>query len=188
MKVLLGVTGGIAAYKAADLVRRLRERDAEVQVVMTASAQRFVTPLTFEVLSERPVASSMFDVDDPRIEHIRLARWPDVLCVAPATANTLARFAHGLADDLLSTIWLASRPELPVVLAPAMNNRMWENAVVQRNVRTLEEHGFALVGPGEGWLACRSIGPGRMIEPSEILAAIIPMLQAKKPKRIANEQ
>ncbi|RKY21134.1 MAG: hypothetical protein DRQ55_05315 [Planctomycetota bacterium] len=173
-RVLLGVTGGIAAYKAAELVRRLRDRDAEVTVVMTAAAQRFVTPLTFEVLSERPVATGLFDVDDPSIEHIRLARWPDVLCVAPATANTLGRFAHGLADDLLSTIWLAARPELPVILAPAMNTVMWENPLVQSNVEVLLGTGRCrVIPPVAKRLACGEEGSGALAEVPQIVDAVL---------------
>jgi phosphopantothenoylcysteine decarboxylase/phosphopantothenate--cysteine ligase len=174
VKVLLGVTGGIAAYKAADLVRRLRERDAEVQVVMTDSATRFITPLTLQVLSERPVATNLFSVDDPSIEHIRLARWPDVICVAPVTANTLARFAHGLADDLLSTLWLASRPELPVVLAPAMNTVMWENPLVAANLEALVATGrCTVVPPVSKTLACGEEGTGGLAEVADIVTAIL---------------
>lgn len=173
MKVLLGVTGGIAAYKAADLVRRLRDSDAQVSVVMTDSATRFVTPLTFEALSGRKVATSMFQVDDPEIEHIRLARWPDVICVAPMTANSLARFALGLADDLLSTLWLASRPEVPVVIAPAMNAVMWENPVVQAHVATLLAGGRCrLVPPVSKTLACGEEGTGGLAEVADIVAAV----------------
>ena len=139
MKVLLGVTGGIAVYKACDLVRRLREREVEVQVVMTQSAQRFVTPLTFETLSERPVATSLFDPADPSIEHIRLARWPAVILVAPATADVIGRMAHGLDDSLLTTVVLAARPEVPVVIAPAMNTMMWEHPLVRRNMDLLAD-------------------------------------------------
>lgn len=174
MNVLLGVTGGIAAYKAADLVRRLRERAAEVTVVMTDAATRFVTPLTFEVLSGRPVGRSLFDVDDPQIEHIRLARWPHVICVAPATANTLARFAHGLADDLLSTIWLASRPDVPVVIAPAMNTAMWENPLVRANLETLVATGrCTIVPPVTKTLACGEEGQGGLAEVADIVAAVL---------------
>ena len=171
-RVLLGVTGGIAAYKAAELVRRLREAGAEVSVVMTASATRFVTPLTFEVLSGRPVATSLFDVDDPQIEHIRLARWPDVICVAPCTANTIARFAHGLADDLLSTLWLASLPEVPLVLAPAMNTAMWDKPIVQSNLAALVDGGrCTLVPPVSKTLACGEEGTGGLAEVADIVAA-----------------
>lgn len=174
MKVLLGVSGGIAVYKACDLVRRLQDAGATVKVVMTASAQRFVTPLTFEVLSGQRVATSLFDVDDPEIEHIRLARWPDVICVAPATANTIARFTHGLADDLLSTVWLASKPDVPVVIAPAMNTVMWEAPPVQRNLVMLSETGrVTYVDPAEKTLACGETGAGALAEVADIVAAVV---------------
>lgn len=176
MKVLLGVTGGIAAYKACELVRRLREGGHDVQVVMTDAAQRFVTPLTFEVLSGRPVGLSLWEGKDPSIEHIRLARWPDVILVAPATANTLARLAHGLAEDLLSTVILASRPEVRVVLAPAMNTAMWENPLVRRNLETLQSVGegrrFQVVPPAEKVLACGEVGPGALADEASILKAL----------------
>lgn len=173
MNVLLGVTGGIAVYKACDLVRRLRERDHEVQVVMTASAQRFVSPMTFSVLSGRKVGTALFDDDDPEIDHIRLARWPELILVAPTTAHSIARFAHGMADDLLSTIVLASEPSVPIVLAPAMNTVMWENPAVRRNLGLLEETGrVSLVAPSDKLLACGETGTGGLAEESAILAAV----------------
>lgn len=173
MKILLGVTGGIAAYKACDLVRRLRERGHEVQVVMTASAQRFVSAMTFSVLSGRKVGTSLFDDDDPQIDHIRLARWPDLIVVAPATAHSLARFALGLADDLLSTIVLASEPGVPLVVAPAMNTRMWENPAVRRNVELLSQSGrLSVVGPADKGLACGETGVGGLADVDQIVAAV----------------
>jgi phosphopantothenoylcysteine decarboxylase/phosphopantothenate--cysteine ligase len=176
MKVLLGVTGGIAAYKACELVRRLRDAGHDVQVVMTDAAQRFVTPLTFEVLSGRPVGLSLWGGTDPSIEHIRLARWPDLILVAPATANTLARLAHGLAEDLLSTVILASRADVPVVLAPAMNTAMWDNPLVRRNLETLaavaEGRRFRLVPPAEKTLACGETGIGALADEARILEAV----------------
>jgi phosphopantothenoylcysteine synthetase/decarboxylase len=176
MKVLLGVTGGIAAYKACELVRRLRDGGHEVQVVMTESAQRFVTPMTFEVLSGRPVGLSLWGGTDPSIEHIRLARWPDVIAIAPATANTLARLAHGFAEDLLSTVVLASRAEVPVVLAPAMNTAMWDNPLVRRNLETLAGvdggRRFRVVPPAEKQLACGETGLGALADEPSILRAI----------------
>jgi phosphopantothenoylcysteine decarboxylase/phosphopantothenate--cysteine ligase len=182
MKVLLGVTGGIAAYKACELVRRLREGGHEVQVVMTDAARRFVTPMTFEVLSGRPVGTSLWEGADPSIEHIRLARWPDVIAIAPATANTLARLAHGAADDLLSTVVLASRADVPVVLAPAMNTAMWENPLVQRNLEILAGLGggrrFRCVPPAEKQLACGEVGPGALAEEARILQAIVDAARA----------
>jgi phosphopantothenoylcysteine decarboxylase/phosphopantothenate--cysteine ligase len=174
VKVLLGVTGGIAAYKACELVRRLRDDEAnEVQVVMTASACQFVTPMTFEVLSERPVATSLWETSDQRIEHIALARWPDVIAIAPATANTIARLAHGFADDLLSTVVLASRPAITVVVAPAMNTVMWEHPAVQANLAVLEGwERFRIVPPAAKALACGETGIGALADEGAILAAI----------------
>lgn len=173
MKILLGVTGGIAAYKACDLVRRLREREHEVQVVMTASAQRFVSAMTFSVLSGRKVGTSLFDDDDPEIDHIRLARWPDLIVVAPATAQSLARFALGMADDLLSTVVLASEPRVPLVVAPAMNTVMWENPAVRRNVGLLGETGrLSVVGPSEKELACGETGSGGLAEVADIVETV----------------
>jgi phosphopantothenoylcysteine synthetase/decarboxylase len=177
VKVLLGICGGIAAYKACELVRRLRDGNHEVQVVMTEAAARFVAPMTFEVLSGRPVGTSLWGGADPSIEHIRLARWPDVIAIAPATANTLARLAHGQADDLLSTVVLASLPHVPVVLAPAMNTAMWENPLVQRNVATLAEvdggRRYRFVAPSEKQLACGEVGIGALADEARILAAIV---------------
>jgi phosphopantothenoylcysteine synthetase/decarboxylase len=176
VNVLLGVCGGIAAYKACELVRRLREGGHEVQVVMTEAATRFVTPLTFETLSARPVATSLWGGADPSIEHIRLARWPDVIAIAPATANTIARLAHGMADDLLSTVVLASLASVPVVLAPAMNTAMWDNPLVQRNLALLAEidagRRYRFVTPAEKQLACGEIGVGALAAEPAILAAI----------------
>lgn len=176
MNVLLGVTGGIAAYKSCELVRRLREGGHEVQVAMTDAAARFVTPMTFEVLSGRPVATSLWDPADPSIEHIRLARWPDVIAIAPATANTIGRLAHGLADDLLSTVVLASRDDVRVVVAPAMNTAMWDNPLVQRNLDTLREISggarFVIVPPTDKTLACGEEGTGALADEADILAAI----------------
>jgi phosphopantothenoylcysteine decarboxylase/phosphopantothenate--cysteine ligase len=172
-RVLLGVTGGIAAYKAADLVRRLRERGAEVQVVMTAGAREFVTPLTFQALSGRPVRTDLWDASaEAAMGHIELARWAEQVLVAPASADFLARLAHGRADDLLATLCLATGA--PIAVAPAMNRLMWVNAATQANVATLHARGIAILGPGEGEQACGETGPGRMLEPAEILAALWP--------------
>ena len=170
-KVLLGVTGGIAAYKAPDLVRRLREQGAEVRVVLTAAAARFVTPLTFQAVSGHPVRSSLWDeAAEAAMGHIELARWADQVLVAPATADFLARLAAGMADDLLTTLCLATGA--PVALAPAMNRLMWENAATQDNVATLQARGLRLLGPGTGDQACGETGEGRMLEPAEIAAAL----------------
>ena len=170
-RIVLGVAGGIAAYKAADLVRRLRERDFEVRVVMTAGAREFVAPLTFQALSSNPVHCELLDEQaEAGMGHIELARWADLVLIAPATANVLARLAHGLADDLLTTLCLATTA--PLVLAPAMNQQMWQASATRANVLALLDRGVAMLGPGEGDQACGEIGPGRMLEPEEIAARI----------------
>jgi phosphopantothenoylcysteine decarboxylase / phosphopantothenate---cysteine ligase len=169
--ILLGVTGGIAVYKCPDLVRRLRGAGAEVQVVMTQGAQHFVTPLTFQAVSGRNVRTELWDVQaEQAMGHIELARWADRVLVAPATAGFLARLAHGHADDLLTTLCLAT--ESPVIVAPAMNWVMWESAATQENVRLLVGRGVRLLGPVSGELAEGEMGTGRMLEPSEIVAAM----------------
>ena len=173
MNVLLGVTGGIAVYKACEITRRLRERGHEVQVVMTESAQRFVTPMTFQVLSGRRVATRMFGEDDPSIDHIVLARWPDVIAIAPATAHSIARFAHGMADELLSTLVLAAKTDIPLVLAPAMNTVMWDSPLFQRNLQLVQERGNVhVVPPVEKTLACGEIGVGGLATEEAIVAAV----------------
>jgi phosphopantothenoylcysteine decarboxylase/phosphopantothenate--cysteine ligase len=170
-KILLGVTGGIAAYKSADLVRRLIDRGAEVQVVMTRGAQQFVTPLTFQALSGRPVRTDLWDeAAEAAMGHIELARWADQILVAPATAEFLARLAHGFADDLLTTLCLAT--SAPIAVAPAMNRQMWANAATQSNVQVLKERGVRLLGPASGEQACGEVGMGRMLEPLEIVDEI----------------
>src|SRR6056297_3562532 len=169
--VLLGVTGGIAAYKSPDLVRRLRAQGAEVRVVLTPSAARFVTPLTFQAVSGHPVRDGLWDASaEASMSHIELARWADLVLVAPATAGVLARLAAGMADDLLTTLCLATGA--PVALAPAMNRLMWENAATRDNVATLQSHGLRVLGPGTGDQACGETGEGRMLEPGEIAAAL----------------
>jgi len=174
VNVLLGVCGGIAAYKSAELVRRLQDAGHEVQVVMTRAAREFVTPLTFETLSGRPVGVSLFDVaPDAPVEHIRLARWSDALVVAPATAHTIGRMALGLADDLLSTVVLATERDVPLVLAPAMNTVMWTNPLVQQNLARLREtRAVVVVEPREATLACRETGAGAMADPERIVRAL----------------
>lgn len=163
-RVLLGVTGGIAAYKSADLVRRLIERGVQVQVVMTAAAQQFVTPLTFQALSGRPVRTDLWDsAAEAAMGHIELARWAELVLIAPASADFLARLAQGHADDLLSTLCLAS--ESPIAVAPAMNRLMWSNPATQANVQVLRARNVRILGPGDGEQACGEIGPGRMLEP-----------------------
>ncbi len=166
--ILLGVTGGIAAYKSADLVRRLRQAGAEVRVVMSRAASRFVTPLTFETLSGYPVTTRWLESSpDSPLEHIELARWADLILIAPATAHTMARLSHGLADDLLTTTCLAS--SAPLVLAPAMNRQMWSSPATGANAALLRERGVHLFGPAAGEQACGESGPGRMLEPQELL-------------------
>ena len=165
--MLLGVTGGIAAYKAADLTRRLEEVGADVQVVMSEGAKQFIAPLTFQALSGRPVRDSLWDeAAEAAMGHIELARWPDLILVAPASADFLARLTHGAAPDLLSTLCLAS--DKPIFVAPAMNRLMWANAATQANVATLQQRGIQLIGPEAGDQACGEIGAGRMSEPLQI--------------------
>ena len=167
-RILLGVTGGIAAYKSADLVRRLREQGADVRVVMTKSACEFITPLTMQALSGKPVHTELLDYSaESAMGHIELARWCDVLLIAPASANFMARLAHGQADDLLSTICLAA--SAPLLLAPAMNQQMWLNPATQDNARLLTSRGITLHGPAEGSQACGETGPGRMLEPVDLI-------------------
>jgi phosphopantothenoylcysteine decarboxylase/phosphopantothenate--cysteine ligase len=175
-RILLGVTGGIAAYKSPDLVRRLRERGAEVQVVMTASAQEFVTPLTFQAVSGRAVRANLWDpAAEAAMGHIELARWAELVLIAPASAGFIARLAAGQADDLLTTLCLAT--EAPIAVAPAMNRVMWANAATRANVATLQQRGVRVFGPAEGDQACGEVGAGRMLEPLELAdrsAALLP--------------
>ena len=172
MRILLGVTGGIAAYKAAELTRRLRDRGAEVQVVMTAAAREFITPMTFQALSGRPVRTDLWDsAAEAAMGHIELARWPHRIVIAPASADFIARLAHGLADNLLATLCLAS--EVPITVAPAMNRLMWANAATQANVAVLRSRGVTVLGPAEGDQACGETGPGRMLEPDAIAQAVL---------------
>jgi phosphopantothenoylcysteine decarboxylase/phosphopantothenate--cysteine ligase len=171
-RVLLGVTGGIAAYKAPELVRRLVERGCEVQVVMSRGAREFVGPLTFQAVSGRRVREDLWDAAaEAAMGHIELARWADVVVVAPATAHFLGTLAAGLAGDLLSTLCLATTA--PIVVAPAMNQAMWASAAVQANRAVLEARGVRLLGPASGDQACGETGPGRMLEPAEIAAALL---------------
>ena len=166
--IVLGITGGIAAYKAADLTRRLIERKHTVQVVMTQGAQAFITPLTLQAVSGRPVRDGLFGFHaEAAMGHIELARWADLLLIAPATADCLAKMAHGLADDLLSTLYLAT--EAPVAVAPAMNRVMWQHLAIQKNIATLQDRDVKIVGPGRGLQACGEIGFGRILEPLTII-------------------
>jgi phosphopantothenoylcysteine decarboxylase / phosphopantothenate---cysteine ligase len=177
-RVLVGVTGGIACYKACEVVRVLAQGGARVHVVMTAAAQQFVAPLTFQTLSGHPVATDTFSLtQESEIGHIRLADDAEVALIAPATANLLAKLAHGLADNLLTTVLLATRA--PLLLAPAMNVHMWEHAATQANLRTLVERGAEVVGPASGSLACGYEGTGRLAEPVEIVEAVAARLTEK---------
>lgn len=167
-RVLLGVSGGIAAYKSAEIVRRLCERGAQVRCVMTAAAREFLGPLTLQALSGNPVHTDLLDpAAEAAMGHIELARWADAVLVAPASADILARLAHGLADDLLATLCLATAA--PLVVAPAMNRQMWLAAATQDNVRTLTRRGVVLLGPAEGEQACGEVGPGRMLAPQALV-------------------
>ncbi len=171
-RILLGVSGGIAAYKAADLVRRLRERGAQVRVVLTENAERFVTALTFQALSGEPVRTSLWDsAAEASMGHIELARWAQRVLIAPASADLIARLAQGQADDLLTTLCLAT--QAPLFLAPAMNRVMWEHPAVQANLAILVERGAVLLGPDAGGQACGETGAGRMWEPAAIADAVV---------------
>jgi phosphopantothenoylcysteine decarboxylase/phosphopantothenate--cysteine ligase len=165
--ILLGVTGGIAAYKSAELVRRLREQGAAVRVVMTAGAAEFITPLTLQALSGHPVATDLLDpAAEAAMGHIELARWADAVLVAPATANFMARRVHGRGDDLLTAVCLAS--DAPQAVAPAMNRGMWDDPATRQNIATLEGRGIRVFGPAEGGQACGESGPGRLLEPEQL--------------------
>lgn len=170
-RIVLGITGGIAAYKAPEFVRQLTAAGADVQVVMSRSASRFVTPTTLQAVSGRPVRDDLWDSDaEAAMGHIELARWADCIVVAPATAQCCAKLAHGVADDLLSTVCLAAA--CPIALAPAMNQQMWRHPAVQRNVVQLGGDGVVIWGPDEGEQACGDVGPGRMVEPASLLARL----------------
>ena len=171
-RVLLGVTAGIAAYKSPDLVRRLLERGAEVQVVMTAGAQKFVAPMTFQAVSGRPTRSDLWDESaEAAMGHIELARWAQVVVIAPASADFIARLAHGRADDLLATLCLAT--EAPLAIAPAMNRVMWANKATQANISLLESRGVRILGPASGNQACGEVGTGRMWEPTLLASSLL---------------
>ena len=184
IKVLLGITGGIAAYKTPDLVRKLRQQGADVKVVLTDSAKSFVSPLSLQAVSGRTVADDLLDpAAEAAMGHIELARFADVLLVAPATANFLAKLTHGLADDLLTTLCLAT--QAPIYVAPAMNQQMWQAAATQSNLKTLRDRGIGFFGPALGEQACGEVGPGRMVEPdilaNELAQSIVsPILAGKR--------
>ena len=179
-RILLIVAGGIAAFKSLELIRRLRERGASVRCVLTEAGAKFVTPLSLQALSEDRVYSDMFSLtDESEMGHIQLSRDADLVVVAPATASILARMAAGLADDLAATVLLAT--DKPVLVAPAMNVRMWTHAATVANVETLRKRGISFIGPNDGAMACNEHGPGRMSEPEEIVAAIESMLAQDRP-------
>ena len=168
-KILLGITGGIAAYKTAELARKLRKEKAEVQAVLTAAAQQFITPETLAVLTERPVGLDLWDnPPSPEVRHIVMADWAELALLAPATANLLGKVAAGIADDLLTSTVLAL--QCPVIFAPAMHSQMWSHPAVQRNLKTLESFGYKIIPPEEGELASGDVGIGRMPEPETIVA------------------
>jgi len=181
-EVLVCVCGGIAAYKVCEVVSKLVQRGAGVTVTMTRSARKFVGPTTFQALTGRRVLTSLWSAADPNdVQHIALTGEADLVLVAPATANIIGKIASGIADDAVTTLVISAAS--PVVLAPAMNDRMWANLIVQQNVASLKKRGFTMVGPGEGWLACRSIGPGRMAEATEILETVAAKLKSEPPKK-----
>jgi len=190
-RLVIGMTGGIAAYKVCELVRRLQDDGASVRVVMTRSAQEFVTATTMQALSGQPVATDQWGAEGARVAnampHIDLSRDADALLIAPASANFIAKLAHGLADDLLSTLALARRiaPPCPLLVAPAMNVEMWNNPATQRNVATIRADGIEVLGPASGSQACGETGAGRMLEPHELLEDLIAFFQ---PKRLAGRR
>ncbi|EHK9017372.1 bifunctional phosphopantothenoylcysteine decarboxylase/phosphopantothenate--cysteine ligase CoaBC [Vibrio vulnificus] len=177
-KILLGISGGIAAYKCADLTRRLKERGAEVQVVMTKAAKEFITPLTMQAVSGRPVSDSLLDpAAEASMGHIELAKWADLILLAPATADLIARMAAGMGNDLLTTLVLAT--DAPVAVSPAMNQQMYRNVATQENIATLSRRGMEIWGPAAGEQACGDVGPGRMLEPMQLVALCEQFFQPK---------
>jgi phosphopantothenoylcysteine decarboxylase len=185
-EIIVAVCGGIAAYKTADVVSKLVQRGAGVTVIMTPDAQRFVAPLTFQALSGRPVLTDAFNlVDSADPQHIGLTERASLMLVAPATANIIGKVVAGICDDLVSLMIIAAA--CPIVFAPAMNNRMWANPIVQANSAKLCENGYRFIGPDDGWLACRNIGPGRLAEPQRIvdeLGGILLQRDAPENRRI----
>lgn len=184
IKVLLGITGGIAAYKTPDLVRKLKQQGAEVKVVMTDSAKSFVSPLSLQAVSGNSVSDDLLDpAAEAAMGHIELAKWADVLLVAPTTANFIAKLAHGMADDLLSTLCLAT--PAPIFIAPAMNQQMWQAPATKSNMQILQDRGIGVFGPAQGEQACGDVGPGRMQEPEDLVSQLAkhliqPILKGKK--------
>lgn len=185
-RLVVGVTGSIAAYKAAEVVSQLAQRGAEVTPMLTRGATAFVSPLTFQTLAGRRALVETFDlerVEDPT--HIRLAHDTELVLIAPATANILGKLAHGIADDLLTTFLLAVR--CPVLIAPAMNSMMWDHPAVRENIKTLQARGAKFIQPGEGFLACGDVGPGRLAEPLQIVAAVEKIFSSYEPRAQTRE-
>ena len=177
-KIILGVTGSIAAHKAADLASLLTKAKCDVRVVMTADAQRFITPLPFKTLTRQPVVTDLYDEDEGwKPTHIELADAADLLVIAPATANVIAKLAHGLADDALTCITLALNPKAKILIAPAMNGKMWMHAATQENVKTLKKRGAEFIGPNEGMLSCGYEGIGRLWPVEKISERILKLLR-----------
>ncbi|MGJ8692068.1 MAG: bifunctional phosphopantothenoylcysteine decarboxylase/phosphopantothenate--cysteine ligase CoaBC [Thalassotalea sp.] len=185
-KILLGLTGGIAAYKAPELVRRLKDQGADVRVVITASAKEFVSTLSLQAVSTHPVHDSLLDpAAELAMGHIELAKWADLLLIAPATANTIAKITHGLADDLLTTVYLAT--DAPIAIAPAMNQQMWHNQATQENLATLTRRNIAIWGPASGEQACGDVGLGRMIDVPEIIEYTKAFFSTKPTNELAGQ-
>lgn len=186
-EVLVCVCGGIAAYKVAAVVSQLVQAGCGVHVAMTRAARKFIGAATFQALSGRAVHTSMWPATEAgEIAHLKLSERADLMLVAPATANVIGKIAGGIADDLVSSLLLGA--DCPVLLAPAMNTRMWQHPAVQRNVEFLRTNHFATIGPGSGWQACRAVGPGRMSEPDEIVAAVVELLRARPAKHRMNAE
>ncbi len=180
-EVVVGVCGGIAAYKVCSVVSDLVQRGAGVQVAMTKAARRFIGPVTFQALTARPVFTTMWRSHDDRgQQHIQLTESADLMLVAPATGSMIGKVAHGIADDLVSTMIMSA--DCPVMFAPSMNERMWNNTVVQANVKNLQQQGYLFVGPEKGWLACRTVGAGRLAEPPTIVEAAARQLRSEPPR------
>ena len=181
-EVIVGVCGGVAAYKTCTVVSALVQQGAGVSVVMTRAARKFVGPQTFQALSGRRVHTSLWEAESHYSpQHLRLGEGQDLMLIAPATASMIAKMAHGIADDLLSTTVVGA--DCPVMLAPAMNARMWGNSILQGNLQVLRKAGYVIIEPGTGWQACRAVGPGRMAEPEQILAEIKTRLQSAPPRQ-----
>ncbi len=182
-EIIVAVCGGIAAYKVADLVSKLVQAGAGVTVAMTDEAQRMIAPLTFQALTGRPVQTNTFELTDSSDpQHISLTEKADLMLVAPATANIIAKAAHGICDELVSLLIAAAA--CPIIFAPAMNNRMWENPIAQENVGKLRGLGHRFIGPDSGWLACRNVGPGRLTDAETIMVELATLLSAASPSRV----